>query len=53
MQLFQDLDRSSILFTPNFAPREEYAWAFAQGVRVTVDNSYALEAWPAAFRVKR
>jgi diaminopimelate decarboxylase/aspartate kinase len=50
MQLFEEQDRSSILFTPNFAPREEYEWAFAQGVRVTVDNSYALEAWPTVFR---
>ena len=50
MQLFADLDRGRILYTPNFAPREEYEWAFAQGVRVTVDNSYALEAWPTVFK---
>jgi diaminopimelate decarboxylase/aspartate kinase len=39
-----------ILYTPNFAPREEYAWAFARGVRVTVDNAYALSSWPELFR---
>jgi diaminopimelate decarboxylase/aspartate kinase len=50
MQLFPQLERSHILFTPNFAPREEYEWAFAQGVRVTVDNTYVLEAWPAVFK---
>ena len=42
MQLFEDLDRSRILFTPNFAPREEYEWAFAQGVRVTIEPPDAL-----------
>ena len=40
------VDRAHILFTPNFAPRDEYEWAFAQGVRVTVDNSYVVEQWP-------
>lgn len=43
-------ERSHILFTPNFAPREEYVWAFQQGVQVTVDNAYALEHWPEVFR---
>jgi bifunctional diaminopimelate decarboxylase / aspartate kinase len=45
-----DLDPQRILYTPNFAPREEYAWALARGVRVTVDNLYALSAWPELFR---
>jgi bifunctional diaminopimelate decarboxylase / aspartate kinase len=36
--------------TPNFAAREEYAWAFAQGVSVTVDNHYVLAAWPEVFK---
>src|SRR5579875_1230462 len=35
-----------ILYTPNFAPREEYAWAIDQGARVTLDSLYPLEAWP-------
>jgi bifunctional diaminopimelate decarboxylase / aspartate kinase len=47
--LFPKIERSRILFTPNFAARAEYAWAFEQGVRVTVDNSYALESWPQLF----
>ena len=38
-----------ILYTPNFAAREEYVWAMETGVRVTLDSSYPLEAWPEAF----
>jgi diaminopimelate decarboxylase/aspartate kinase len=50
LQLFPELEPQRILFTPNFAPRAEYAWAFERGVRVTVDNLYALTAWPDLFR---
>jgi diaminopimelate decarboxylase/aspartate kinase len=39
-----------LLFTPNFAPREEYAWALARRIRVTVDNLYVLREWGALFR---
>jgi diaminopimelate decarboxylase/aspartate kinase len=49
LELFPDLERQRILYTPNFAPRAEYAWALAAGVRVTVDNSDALAAWPQLF----
>src|SRR5262249_9811635 len=34
----------------NFAPRAEYAWALARGVRVTVDNNYVLSSWADMFR---
>jgi len=44
------LDRGQLLFTPNFAARDEYAWALAQGVAVTIDNLYVLQAWPELFR---
>jgi diaminopimelate decarboxylase/aspartate kinase len=44
------IDPASILFTPNFAPQAEYAWALEQGVRLTIDNLYALQAWPQLFR---
>jgi diaminopimelate decarboxylase/aspartate kinase len=44
------LDRSRILFTPNFAARSEYAWALEQGVTVTVDNLHALREWDGLFR---
>ncbi len=38
-----------ILFTPNFAPREEYAAALAAGVRVTLDALHPLAEWGALF----
>ena len=50
LELFPDLDRERILYTPNFAPRAEVAWALSAGVRVTVDNSYVLTSWPQLFR---
>jgi diaminopimelate decarboxylase/aspartate kinase len=50
LELFPDIDPQRILYTPNFAPRAEYAWALAQRVRVTVDNTYVLTAWPELFR---
>ena len=43
------LDRGRILFTPNFAPREEYAEAIRKGLRITLDNLYPLQAWPELF----
>jgi len=39
----------NILFTPNFAPRREYEAALEAGVRVTVDNSWAIQQWPEVF----
>jgi bifunctional diaminopimelate decarboxylase / aspartate kinase len=50
LELFADREPLRILYTPNFAPREEYAWALERGLRVTVDNAYALSAWPELFR---
>ena len=50
VQSLAGLDAKRILFTPNFAPRDEYAWAFEQGVRVTVDNTYAMASWSEVFR---
>jgi diaminopimelate decarboxylase/aspartate kinase len=47
--LFPDIDRKRILFTPNFAPREEYAFGFDAGVWLTLDNLYPLKAWPELF----
>ena len=42
--------RNRILFTPNFAPRDEYEWGIREGLRVTLDNLYPLKAWPEIFR---
>ena len=50
IDLFPDIDRRRILFTPNFAPREEYAEGYDLGAYVTLDNIYPLEAWPDVFR---
>ena len=46
-----ELDRAgeiagtALLFTPNFAPREEYAAAFARSATVTLDNLHPLAHW--------
>lgn len=39
-----------VLFTPNFAPREEYESALQRGVHVTLDNLHPLEHWPELFK---
>jgi diaminopimelate decarboxylase/aspartate kinase len=49
LETLPDIDHSRILYTPNFADREEYAWAFHRGVTVTIDNLYALQSWPEVF----
>jgi diaminopimelate decarboxylase/aspartate kinase len=51
-RLFPDIDAERILFTPNFAPREEYAYGFEHAGHVTLDNVYPLEAWPEVFEGK-
>ncbi len=49
LEIFPDMDRSEVLFTPNFGQREEYVEAFEAGVRVTVDSLYPLQCWPEVF----
>ncbi len=46
------LDLERILFTPNFAPKDEYQWAMDKGLLVTLDNLYPLQAWPELFSGK-
>lgn len=41
------------LFTPNFAPKSEYAWASKQSFHLTLDNLYPLQHWPELFQQKR
>ena len=48
-----DLDLERVLFTPNFAPRQEYEWAVERDLLVTLDNLYPLQAWPEVFAGKR
>src|SRR5690606_5455815 len=43
-------DPARVLFTPNFAPIEEYEAALARGATVTVDNVELLRRWPGVFR---
>lgn len=49
LALFPDIDRRRILFTPNFAPRSEYAFALDVGVWVTLDNLHPLREWGEMF----
>jgi diaminopimelate decarboxylase/aspartate kinase len=46
------IDRSRILYTPNFIGRDEYLWAFDQSVQVTLDSLFAIENWPKVFAGK-
>jgi diaminopimelate decarboxylase/aspartate kinase len=50
LEQFPDIDRQRILFTPNFAPREEYALGLEHGVWLTLDNLYILREWGEMFR---
>jgi diaminopimelate decarboxylase/aspartate kinase len=49
-KVLRDDGKQRILFTPNFAPRDEYEWGVKEGLRVTLDNLYPLKAWPELFR---
>jgi diaminopimelate decarboxylase/aspartate kinase len=44
------LPAERILFTPNFAPREEYAQGLEDGVHVTLDALHPLQHWGELFR---
>jgi len=43
-------ESSPLLFTPNFAPREDYAWAFTTRATVSLDSLFPLEHWGDVFR---
>jgi bifunctional diaminopimelate decarboxylase / aspartate kinase len=49
LAVLPNLAPAEILFTPNFAPRAEYAWALERGVKLTLDNLHPLREWPALF----
>ncbi|TCI07430.1 bifunctional aspartate kinase/diaminopimelate decarboxylase [Dyella soli] len=38
-----------LLFTPNFAPREDYAWALTTRATISLDSLYQLEQWGELF----
>jgi diaminopimelate decarboxylase/aspartate kinase len=44
------LAAGEILFTPNFAPRDEYRWALDAGLRLTLDNLHPLRHWAGLFK---
>jgi diaminopimelate decarboxylase/aspartate kinase len=50
LELFPQIDRKRILFTPNFAPRTEYEQALEQGVWLTLDNLFPLRQWAKSFK---
>ncbi|HEU4669447.1 MAG TPA: bifunctional aspartate kinase/diaminopimelate decarboxylase [Dyella sp.] len=43
-------ESAPLLFTPNFAPREDYAWALTTRATVSLDSLYPLEHWGDTFR---
>ncbi len=43
-------DTAPLLFTPNFAPRDDYAWALTTRASVSLDALYPLEHWGELFR---
>ena len=43
-------ESAPLLFTPNFAPREDYAWALGTRATVSLDSLYPLEHWGEVFR---
>ncbi len=49
MACLPELSPDRILFTPNFAAREEYVHALSLGLHTTLDNLHPLTAWPEVF----
>jgi diaminopimelate decarboxylase/aspartate kinase len=49
LETFPGMAPERVLFTPNFAPRDEYRFAMQAGFRVTVDNVRALRDWRPLF----
>ena len=46
------IDTKKIIYTPNFAARDDYIWAMSNQIMVTVDNLYPLIKWPEIFKNK-
>jgi diaminopimelate decarboxylase/aspartate kinase len=49
LQLLPGIPVSDILYTPNFASRQEYQEARKAGVTITIDNAWVLQQWPEDF----
>lgn len=50
LSLFPDIDKQRLLFTPNFAPKSEYAYALNLGCPITIDSLYPFENWSELFK---
>ena len=51
-KLFPAINPERVLFTPNFAERHEYEFAFSKNVFVNLDNVHPLDHWPDIFAGK-
>ncbi|NNM60480.1 MAG: bifunctional aspartate kinase/diaminopimelate decarboxylase [Legionellales bacterium] len=49
LSLFNEINPTRIMFTPNFAPRSEYEAAMKLGINITIDNLHPLMHWPELF----
>ncbi|AIF47106.1 aspartate kinase [Dyella japonica A8] len=45
-------ESAPLLFTPNFAPREDYEWGLSTRATISLDSLYQLENWGELFRGK-
>ncbi len=45
-------ESAPLLFTPNFAPKDDYAWALTTRATLSLDSLYQLEQWGELFRGK-
>lgn len=52
LDLFPNIARDRIVFTPNFAPKAEYEYALTTGCYITIDSIYPLAHWPELFTNK-
>lgn len=50
LNLFPEIDKKRIVFTPNFAPKFEYEYALKVGCYITIDSLYPLENWSELFK---
>jgi diaminopimelate decarboxylase/aspartate kinase len=50
LELFPGIDPQRILYTPNFAPRGDYAFGLEKGAWITLDNLHPLRNWGDLFR---
>ena len=52
-QSIPSINEKKIIYTPNFAARDDYIWALSNQIMVTVDNLYPFIRWPEIFKNKR